>query len=47
MSIHNHLFQQPFFAFEFKEKYGQEDGWDVFDQVKEFKRMVSFFLRYC
>ncbi|CAG5114831.1 unnamed protein product [Candidula unifasciata] len=28
-----------FFAFEFKEKYGQENGWKIFDPVKEFKRM--------
>jgi len=28
-----------FFAFDFKEKYGPEDGWTVFDPVKEFKRM--------
>ncbi|BFZ14881.1 hypothetical protein BsWGS_17920 [Bradybaena similaris] len=28
-----------FFAFEFKEKYGQENGWNIFDPVKEFKRM--------
>ncbi|KAK0050555.1 myotubularin-related protein 2 [Biomphalaria pfeifferi] len=29
----------PFFAFEFKEKYGQENGWKLYDPAKELKRM--------
>jgi len=29
----------PFFAFEYKENYGQEDGWTVFDPIREMKRM--------
>ncbi|CAL1545949.1 unnamed protein product [Lymnaea stagnalis] len=33
------FFFQPFFAFEFKEKYGQENGWRIYDPIKELKRM--------
>ncbi|XP_005109978.1 myotubularin-related protein 2 [Aplysia californica] len=28
-----------FFAFEFKVRYGPEDGWKTFDPIKEYKRM--------
>ncbi|GFO25659.1 myotubularin [Plakobranchus ocellatus] len=31
--------KMPFFAFEFKEKYGQGEDWKIYDPIKELRRM--------
>ncbi|GFO15043.1 myotubularin [Plakobranchus ocellatus] len=33
------IFCKPFFAFEFKEKYGQGEDWKIYDPIKELRRM--------
>ena len=40
--IFYYVFFQPFFAFEFKEKYGHGEDWKIYDPIKELRRMVSF-----